>query len=184
MSFRFNKVPCWTVSGKKWTSMRQRCIEGGVAQRRNPNYSGCTLSEEFQDFQYFCNWHRSQIGYALGYQLDKDLLVEGNKIYGAEQCVLIPRALNSFCTTSTKVRTNLPRGVSFNNGKYHAAIQLLGVDRGLGSYSTPEEAGTAYRAAKELDAKRWADILCPPDYFVEQRVIDRLREWTLPKDFK
>ena len=180
-TIRVNKVPCWTLSGQLWSAMRKRCVQGGEFQIQRPTYSGCVVSEEFEDFQSFCNWHRSQIGYGLGYQLDKDLLVEGNKIYSAEQCVLIPRQLNSFCTASQRT-TNLPRGVSFSSGKYRSAIEFLGTTRSLGYYWTPDEAAEAYKEAKEFDAKRWADLLCPPDYFVEQRVIDRLRVWTFPKD--
>ncbi len=81
-TIRVNKVPCWTVSGKMWSAMRLRCIEGGVAQTRRPTYSGCTVSEEFEDFQFFCNWHRSQ---AYSWSRCRARTLRESSIMGPEQ---------------------------------------------------------------------------------------------------
>lgn len=109
----------WTDSGVRhhtksyrlWCDIKLRCIDGGKYQQGKPTYAGCTMSEDFKNYQYFAEWCQSQVGYGLpDYQIDKDLLVTGNKIYGENTCVFIPSLLNMFIT-STSRRRDYPTGV-------------------------------------------------------------------------
>lgn len=76
-----------------WQSMLMRCYSTKY-QERYPTYIGCTVSGEWLLFSNFRAWMDKQDW--EGMQLDKDLLLEGNKVYGAEKCVFVSRMVNIF----------------------------------------------------------------------------------------
>lgn len=79
----------------KWFSMFTRCYNEEY-QNRQPTYIGCSVSEEFWDFQNFAEWYNEK-KYICNYplELDKDLLYEGNKVYAPSKCCLIPKEINN-----------------------------------------------------------------------------------------
>ena len=80
-----------------YTNMVNRTKPGGKVQSKKPAYIGTTNG--FGDFQSFANWSVQQVGYGVpGYQLDKDLLVKGNKVYSPENCCFLPGEINSAIT--------------------------------------------------------------------------------------
>ena len=93
-----------------------------------------------------------------GNQLDKDLLVEGNKVYSPETCVFVSQGLNTFLLDGNSYKGGLLRGVTIDSrdGAYQAQCkQLGGGNKHLGRYKTQEEAHDAYIQEK----KRLAVIL-------------------------
>lgn len=70
---------------RAWQSMLVRAYSKSYHKRR-PTYIGCSVSEEWKTFSNFKSWMEGQVW--EGKQLDKDLLVEGNKVYSEETCVL------------------------------------------------------------------------------------------------
>ena len=95
---------------KIWASILQRCYsESGVSA--NPTYKGCTVCEDWHNFQNFAEWYSSHEHYGLGYHLDKDLLSsKGVKVYSPETCCLIPREINNLFNDSGSTRSNMPQG--------------------------------------------------------------------------
>lgn len=75
-----------TISGQRWANMNLRCKVGGYIQLKRTTYVGVTNG--FENFQTFVEWSSRQIGYNCGWELDKDILSKGNKIYSAQHCVL------------------------------------------------------------------------------------------------
>jgi hypothetical protein len=138
------------------------------------------MSIEFKNFDKFVEWHEQQIGFGVyGYDLDKDLLVSGNKIYSKETCVLIPCQLNSFLTLNTRPGL-YPIGVRITPfGKFKAQMRISGKTVHIGSFSTPEEAFAAYKVAKENEAQRWYNRLVAGEFAVDPRVIERMKNWRL-----
>lgn len=74
-----------------------RCTE--KFQNQYPTYQGVTCSEEWKDFAnfYYDVQHLQGFDYWLNHQnemvmLDKDTLVEGNKIYSKDTCCFISHA--------------------------------------------------------------------------------------------
>lgn len=148
-------VQCHTVAGILWNSINHRCKEGGALQRNSPTYTGATNG--FGDFQAFAEWCQGQIGYAAfdaagnRFQLDKDLLEPGNKVYCPELCVFVPAALNSLATVKRK-ESSLPTGVVYDKakGKFAAKIRdEKSRTKNLGRYDTAEEAFRVYKEHKE-----------------------------------
>ena len=51
-----------------------------------------------------------------GLQLDKDLLVNGSKVYSRETCVFVSNQVNIFLTERGNDRGEWPIGVNWDNG--------------------------------------------------------------------
>lgn len=111
----------------------------------------------FSGFQDFVEWSRDQVGYAetdeigLIYQLDKDLLVRGNKEYSPETCLFVPMRVNTFFLISNSKQGEHPPGVSFNKAKGKFVAQCNGQDGKpvhLGCFSSAMEAHSAWKSFK------------------------------------
>lgn len=170
-----------TVSYMKWSAMMSRCSIGGSIQNKHSTYIGCSASELFTDFQSFTDWHIQQVGYGVvGYQLDKDILVSGNKTYSEDVCVLVPQELNKFLTSRDAARGEYHQGVSLHrqNGRFQAEVRFGSKTKYLGCYDTVTEASSAYKAAKDIAAYSWYERLKAKEFTVDERVIERMRTWT------
>ncbi|MCL4419546.1 hypothetical protein M1146_05615, partial [Patescibacteria group bacterium] len=80
-------------------------------------------------------------------ELDKDILIPGNKVYGPDTCLMVRPILNLWFKPNSS-KNNLPKGVCINNGTgrpYRAQITPIGGKRThLGYFDTPEEAYEVY----------------------------------------
>lgn len=148
----------FTHSFRKWMNLTERCKEGGKIQQMMPTYRGCT--NEFGSFEAFMDWHVKQIGYGSEHQIDKDLLVRGNKMYSPDTCLLVPKAINMLVTVRCKPSTGLPAGVSFDkriSGRKNRYRADFGEHRLIGMYATAEDAFAAYKHYKEGRMKDLAE---------------------------
>lgn len=173
----------WTLAGQYFYSMHSRCKVGGSMQKKQPTYVGCTTSEDFKDFQHFAGWCQNQIGYGTGgYELDKDLVVLGNREYGEGTCTFIPQELNKFLNTRPAARGKCALGVSFHKRDlvYTSQVRVSGKLVHLGYFNCESSAHRAYKAAKEAEAYRWYTRLTNGEFEVDGRVVERLRTWVLP----
>lgn len=95
-----------------WKGMLERCYSHKKQERR-PTYIGCTVCDEWLLFSNFKQWFDEN--YIKGYHLDKDILVEDNKIYSPDTCRYVPHNLNTILTDCRRARGNLPLGVTSVN---------------------------------------------------------------------
>lgn len=186
-SFKYDGRSCFTKSGRLWSDIQQRCKIGGHYQSKKPTYVGCTMSENFKDFQFFAEWHQAQVGYCLkDYHLDKDILVDYNKIYSEDNCVLVPKDLNAFFKRFESLQ-KLPQGVWISqSGLYGASIgsEVTSRKKHLGVFNTIEDASYAYKVAKDALAKEWYQRLSSGEFKIDTRVIERMRTWEYNSDWK
>lgn len=81
-----------------------------------------------------------------GKELDKDLLVPGNKEYGENFCIFVEKRINGFITDCAAGRGMLPIGVYLDKTakekpyKCNCSCVVTGKPKYLGKYATPEEA--------------------------------------------
>ena len=144
-----------------WHDMIYRCYNP-KCQEKYPTYIGCTVTEEWHNFQNFAQWFEENYYEIPGEQvaLDKDILIKGNKVYGPDTCVFAPTSINSLFTKSNNIRGDLPIGVYYNkqNKKYQAMCRIgTGKSKYLGLYNTPEEAFNIYKEFKEAYIKKVAN---------------------------
>ena len=143
-----------------WHSMLTRCYSDTYKKKR-PTYEGCEVSDNFKSYEYFYEWCQNQIGFGVEeWQLDKDLLVKGNKVYSEGSCVFLPSEINSLLTKRTASRGEYLIGVSWH--KTHKTFAAkVGKNKGkpewLGSFKTELEAFNAYKQAKESFVKEQAN---------------------------
>ena len=143
-----------------WKRMLERCYSDSY-QKKQPTYKGCKVSDNFKSYEYFYEWCHSQIGFGVdGFQLDKDLLIKGNKVYSEFTCVFIPSEINSLLTKSTASRGEHLIGVSWSK-KGGAFVARVNKNKGgseyLGSFNTEIEAFNAYKQVKESFIKEQAE---------------------------
>lgn len=132
-----------------WNAMIKRCYSR-VHQSRSPTYAGCEVCNEWHTFSAFKAWMEKQDW--AGKELDKDILVPGNKIYGPEFCVFVDAVTNSFMIDSGASRGNCPVGASFHkkSGRYSGYCNnpFTRKKEHLGLFDTPQEAHAAWRQRK------------------------------------
>ena len=143
-----------------WKSMLRRCYSDSSKKKR-PTYEGCEVSENFKSYEYFYEWCNKQVGINnKDWQMDKDLLVKGNKVYSESTCVFIPKEINLVLTKSDKKRGEHPIGVSWHS-KSKTFVAQVNKNKGkrehLGLFNTEIEAFNAYKTAKESFIKEQAN---------------------------
>ena len=156
-----------------WHGMFQRCYAKEYYKKR-PTYTGCSVCEEWQKFSNFKYWlDNPSNGYRNGYQLDKDVLIKGNKVYSPETCCFVPQEINTLFIKSDKTRGDLPIGVGKSvcakGIKYTANFSKFGKRRRLGTFDTPEEAFNAYKSAKEKHIQEIA-----LEYYSQGKITERV----------
>lgn len=138
-----------------WMSLLTRCFR---PEKRSRAYTGCSVSENFKNYSYFHNWCQNQIGFGQeGFELDKDLLFKGNKLYSEDTCLFIPSRLNKLLLTSDAIRGSLPLGVSAHGKRFKAQCLREPASPHIGVFNTPEEAFNAYKQVKEAIIKAQAE---------------------------
>ena len=161
------------VYGKKdrrvieiWSGMLERCYSlKSVVD--NPSYVGVTVCEEWYNFQNFAEWCYNQPFFSYKdergnyYQMDKDIVDKGSRVYSPETCRFVPSCINKLLISCNKRRGDLPIGVFLEKrtGRFGAQIQDgSGKQKKLGYFDTPEEAFQAYKEAKEIRIKCVAEF--------------------------
>lgn len=135
--------------------MLQRCYDTKFHKHR-PTYRGCIVCEEWLTFSNFKKWMEKQDW--EGKQLDKDLLVFGNKVYSPDTCVFIDLAMNTFisgCDTSSG-------GYYWHakNKKFVARCNnpLTKITENLGNFYCSEDAHQAWKKRKHELACQLAEL--------------------------
>ena len=141
-----------------WMDILRRCFH---PSERQAGYVGCSVVEEWHNFQNFAKWYyeNSYNSFDEKLQVDKDLLYFNNKIYGPDTCLLIPERINYLIVRQWTRRGRYPIGVRKEPGCARFEARCM-TDKGketLGFFSTPEEAFIAYKKRKEEFIKEVAN---------------------------
>lgn len=133
------------------------CWVNMVARSKSQNfkdidywYEGVDASEEWKYFTKFKAWMEKQDW--KGKELDKDILVEGNKLYSPKTCAFVTHATNNFFNLRPAARGEYPTGVSFiKDGNYFIArCQVIGGKRKtIGTYGCMHKAHLAWAYEKQ-----------------------------------
>lgn len=161
--------PVYTKVGGKYITepsyvcfknMYKRCYHKSEHEY-HPLYLGCEVSDEWINYSVFHEWFKDR--YKPGYQLDKDILIPGNKIYSPETCVMIPQSLNKFITDRVSARGEWPLGVYLHRptGKFRAQCSnpFNNKREHIGLFIDAHEAHLAWKRRKHELACQYADQL-------------------------
>jgi len=142
-----------------WQSMLSRCYNENV-QKRQPRYKGCLVDEKWHNFQNFGAWYENNFKneYMEGWCLDKDIVIQDNKIYSEDTCCFVPKDINLLFTKNNKRRGDYPIGVFLDNGRFRAIVSQYGKAKYFGSYDNPNDAFYASKIEKERYIKEVADL--------------------------
>lgn len=160
------------LSYKTWLNMLKRCYKQTENEK---TYLDCSVTEEWTTFSNFSKWfYDPKNGYREGYQLDKDILVKGNKIYSPDTCCFVPHELNMLLVKRNAKRGKYPIGVGklSKSKRYESRMsrKTCGTRR-IGIFNTSEEAFYAYKRAKEKYVKEVAD-----DYYNKGLITKRVHD--------
>jgi hypothetical protein len=86
-----------------WISMIERCCCEDKRDK-HPAYEGCSICEEWMCYQTFADWCDENY-YDIKTErmhIDKDILINGNKLYSPATCVFVPQRINiGICNSPT-----------------------------------------------------------------------------------
>lgn len=158
-----------------WKNMLNRCY-GKPYVDKYPTYIGCTVSENFKNFQYFAEWCNKQKNFnKVGWDLDKDIIGNG-KVYSEEGCRFVPQEINKLLIGQGKGQ--FKTGVHFSSkwGKFKAQCSCLGKRQALGYFSTEDEAFLAYKTFKESLIKERVQLW---KEYLDEDVYHKLMTYTI-----
>jgi hypothetical protein len=132
---------------KTWQGMLQRSY-CSKTKLKHPTYIGVTCSEDWHLFSNFKTWMEKQPWQDC--QLDKDILVKGNKIYSSETCVFVPSFINNLFLDSRGIRGEYPLGVSFHKGrgKLVSQVKVDNIKKHLGYFDNKQKAHEVWQMQK------------------------------------
>ena len=158
--------------------MMSRCYADSV-RKNQPQYIGCTVCEEWHNFQNFQNFKAWFDKWNVeGYELDKDILFKGNTVYSPETCCFVPAVINSLFINAKNHRGDCPVVVykDSKNGKYRGCFSVGGKRVKLKYWNTPEEAFTEYKTVKEKIIKEYAERYRGQ---IDEKVYNAMMEWEI-----
>ena len=131
---------------RKWKDLLRRCYSEKFLQG-SPTYRGCSVCEEWKTFSNFMAWMKTQPW--KGKELDKDILIPGNKVYSPETCVFVSNEVNVLLNNGSRSarKGKYPVGVKSHkrHKKLSAQISKYGKEYHLGYFYTAEEAHEVYK---------------------------------------
>lgn len=160
-----NKEPYYKV----WHSILVRTLYT-PHKRLHPAYNDCTICDEWLNLSNFRDWFENpENGYLDGLQIDKDILVKGNKVYSPDTCCFVPKEINMLFTKRQNQRGKYPIGVTVVKNSYISSLSTFYGRKHLGCYKSPLDAFNAYKNAKERYIKKIAK-----QYFQEGKITKRV----------
>lgn len=139
---------------KTWNSIFGRVIN------KSEVYHGYEVEQSWYnfyqfeyDFKHLINYNCIEKYPDLNWQLDKDIMGHGNKIYSRENCAFVPTHLNKFFANDYKNRKNEFSGLHVHikddgDKTYNASTSMYGKSINLYTHETQLKAYNVYTAKK------------------------------------
>jgi len=143
----------------RWSGMISRCY-AEAGRKANPSYKDSLMREKWHCLQNFGGWYDNHPHRNDSWEIDKDILIKGNKIYSEETCIFVPKQINTLFTKCNSWRGDLPIGVH-QVGKTECYKMACGDGTPkrivISGFKTPEDAFYAYKETKESVIRRHAE---------------------------
>jgi hypothetical protein len=166
---------------KVWQCMLERCYN--EAHPAHKHYADVEVCGDWHNFQSFAAWCLTQKGFEdKHFEIDKDFMYDGNRLYSPDTCCFIPGVINSFFLngrTNGKKGEGLGVGVTETpSGTFRVCLNRVK----LGTFPSQRQAELAFTNYKKyslwLLASEFKDRL-------DKKVYERLLQLSTPtwKDF-
>ena len=140
-----------------WNGMLERCYSK-KSLIKNPTYNECSVCIDWHNFQTFAKWFYECSGYIDGMHLDKDIILQGNKVYSPSMCVFVSQEVNTLLVDRKAKRGSCMLGVSKINNRYMAQCNTgKGKQKNLGTFTTENAAHKAYKDCKYMIIRKIAE---------------------------
>lgn len=107
---------------KRWSDMFLRCYDPYYLNNdKYIAYRDVVVCEEWHNYQVFAEWYYEN--YVEGFELDKDFLFVGNRVYSPQTCIFLPKRINIFIANKMRKRENSSGG--------HAGISIRKLKNGI-----------------------------------------------------
>ena len=127
---------------RRWKDMIERCYS-----QKKRTFGMAQVCEEWLMFSNFRDWMAEQAW--AGMELDKDILIPGNKVYGPEACCFVGKDLNTLLNIESGPRSRVCLGVyKSKSGMFEAKCRVDGACKLLGTFDNPEAAHKAWQVQK------------------------------------
>lgn len=139
--------------------MLTRCYSDAFPKKYQ-SYIGCQVCNEWLNFQNFAGFYYEYTYKEPHWQIDKDIIQKGNKIYAPDKCAFVPPEINKLFVRRELHRGNTLQGVHYEKSRkrYKASMHDgSGRTKFLGRFLTVEEAFHAYKEAKETRIREIAE---------------------------
>lgn len=136
---------------KTWHGMMRRCYDEEF-RKRSKAYSEVTVCTEWHNYQNFGNWYEKNYYTIDGeqMQLDKDILIKGNRVYSPETCIFVPSRINGIFTKDSQTSSKGLPPLTFYEPERTKKYVVRSHDEYIGSFKTIEEAVKASNRYKEI----------------------------------
>ena len=107
-----------------WCSIHNRA---GKAK----GYEDVTICDDWYTFSNFYKWYRDN--YVKGWHVDKDILLQCNREYSPQNCIMVPRVINNLFKRSFSMHGIKGVYLDKRTDKYYAQIRVDGNTKQSGS---------------------------------------------------
>lgn len=173
----FVNYPIKGIEGRKasrtyyvWQGIISRCYSPLHDSYERYGGRGVTVDERWHHFQEFAKWYVIQqergIGNAhINWHVDKDILFEGNTVYGPETCCFVPDDVNTFFATLNA------KGYGLYKGLFKVSLSIAG-NKYQRCFRDEQDAAIWYSRGKTKAAEM---LLWKYEGLLDDRVVDRLK---------
>jgi len=129
-----------------WAGLKDR------TNKKVEGYEDCSICEDWRRYSNFRAWMVEQDW--EDQEIDKDILIPGNRHYSPDTCAFVSRRMNNLFKTVHGSTSDLPMGVHYDNEPrrrnkpYGVRLVRFNERIRLGRYATVEEAYSVYLNAK------------------------------------
>ena len=151
-------------SYKTWNDMLKRCYVI-YNDKKDITYRDCEVCEEWLNYTNFKNWYDENYYKIDGeiMNLDKDIILKGNKIYSPNACVFVPKGINGLFTKRNLDRGEYPIGVHKSKNYFSVEVSTCIREKSRkritkSGFNNTNDAFLFYKQEKEKYIKRVADM--------------------------
>lgn len=165
-----------TLEYNTWVGLLHRCYSE-KRKVKEVTYQDKLVNSIWHNYQNFAEWCQTATGFGSdGWELDKDIIVPGNKVYGPETCAFVPKEINLIIKSSGQISSSGCIGVHWckSENKFRAQLHKNGEQVILGRFKDKEDAFICYKINKEAHVKERANFY---KSLIDERVYNSLMSW-------